>query len=554
MVTFNVRIMFSLCVVFVLSALSVGRVEAKVELDMPYLFDYQAEQTLPDAFTDVPRWMSGLTEAKSVALTGGQYWMVSPVLVDNRSKQWVINARNSIVESVDYYVFGSDGSRQIAHSGYNAPYDFLFDYGRQFTLTAGVDYWLVVKLSSRYYSSAPQLELSELSEHERTADLLAMAVLLCLGGLMFIAFYNLLIYVSTKDKAFFYYGLYVMTYFGGWAFTFHLPSHYFGFHQLELHHLFFISLPIFNIMFYKYFLQLPSYSPRLWRLSQYLMWACVLALPTSIWLLSYTAIIASVLIMLWIALAITCGNVCLMKGFSPARYFILAFSCLLLPAVIILPGNMGITPDFIEYAELATLMGGTADALLLSLALANKLKILSEERRVYIDQLNVAWEAARRDPLTQISNRFAFDEYMNGLQSFGSDADHPMTLAIIDVDGLKAVNDSLGHQEGDRQLKALVEYLLGLSLTDVKLYRISGDEFALLLPSEQLTLLVEALDNIRNGYVNEGLGSLNIHYGFADNTQVSKSHEWLRLADSQMYKNKIEKRRANYAHSRALEG
>ncbi|MEL4292513.1 diguanylate cyclase [Shewanella xiamenensis] len=526
---------------------------AEIALDSPYLFHAEDNQLPPADFNEVTQWMSRLKEASSVSLAGGDYWMVSPVMVNSRQTRWVVDASNSIVESVDYWLLGSDGSVQTAHSGYYAPYEFLFDYGRKVQLNIGTDYWLVTRLSSRYYSSAPELALTSEEVHQLTNDRVAMAILICLGGLLFIALYNLLIYTSIFDKAFLYYGLYVLAYFGGWALTFHLPAHLFNYHQLELHHLFFISLPIFNIMFYKHFLQLPSYSPQLWRLSQYLLVACVLALPTSIWLLSYTAIIASVLIMLWIALAITCGNVCLMKGFAPARYFIMAFSCLLLPAVIILPGNMGITPDFIEHAEFATLLGGTVDALLLSLALANKLKLLSEERKAHIEELGIAWEKARLDGLTRVGNRYAFDEFMNSQLAFSNKVVNPMALVLLNVDNLKMVNDTLGHQEGDRLLQRLVQFLQATNIAQLKIYRISGDEFVVILPASSVTNLVNSLRELTAQVAAEGLKDCHFSFGIAMNTDVAESHEWLRCADSSLYQSRMEKRRQEYADSRVGE-
>ncbi|MDL3985587.1 diguanylate cyclase [Shewanella xiamenensis] len=526
---------------------------AEIALDSPYLFHAEDNQLPPADFNEVTQWMSLLKEASSVSLAGGDYWMVSPVMVNSRQTRWVVDASNSIVESVDYWLLGSDGSVQTAHSGYYAPYEFLFDYGRKVQLNIGTDYWLVTRLSSRYYSSAPELALTSEEVHQLTNDRVAMAILICLGGLLFIALYNILIYISIFDKAFLYYGLYVLAYFGGWALTFHLPAHLFNYHQLELHHLFFISLPIFNIMFYKHFLQLPSYSPRLWRLSQYLLVACVLALPTSIWLLSYTAIIASVLIMLWIALAITCGNVCLMKGFAPARYFIMAFSCLLLPAVIILPGNMGITPDFIEHAEFATLLGGTVDALLLSLALANKLKLLSEERKAHIEELGIAWEKARLDGLTRVGNRYAFDEFMNSQLAFSNKVVNPMALVLLNVDNLKMVNDTLGHQEGDRLLQRLVQFLQATNIAQLKIYRISGDEFVVILPASSVTNLVNSLRELTAQVAAEGLKDCHFSFGIAMNTDVAEPHEWLRCADSSLYQSRMEKRRQEYADSRVGE-
>ncbi|TVL32284.1 diguanylate cyclase [Shewanella xiamenensis] len=526
---------------------------AEIALDSPYLFHAEDKQLPPADFNEVTQWMSLLKEASFVSLAGGDYWMVSPVMVNSRQTRWVVDASNSIVESVDYWLLGSDGSVQTAHSGYYAPYEFLFDYGRKVQLNIGIDYWLVTRLSSRYYSSAPELALTSEEVHQLTNDRVAMAILICLGGLLFIALYNILIYISIFDKAFLYYGLYVLAYFGGWALTFHLPAHLFNYHQLELHHLFFISLPIFNIMFYKHFLQLPSYSPRLWRLSQYLLVACILALPTSIWLLPYTAIIASVLIMLWIALAITCGNVCLMKGFAPARYFIMAFSCLLLPAVIILPGNMGITPDFIEHAEFATLLGGTVDALLLSLALANKLKLLSEERKAHIEELGIAWEKARLDGLTRVGNRYAFDEFMNSQLAFSNKVVNPIALVLLNVDNLKMVNDTLGHQEGDRLLQRLVQFLQATNIAQLKIYRISGDEFVVILPASSVTNLVNSLRELTAQVAAEGLKDCHFSFGIAMNTDVAEPHEWLRCADSRLYQSRMEKRRQEYADSRVGE-
>ena len=541
------------CFLLLLWTFSPFALSAEIALDSPYLFHADDKQQPPADFNQVTQWMSQLEEASSVSLAGGDYWMVSPVMVNSRQNHWVVDASNSIVESVDYWLLGSDGSVQFAQSGYYAPYEFLFDYGRKVKLNMGTDYWLVTRLSSRYFSSAPELAIESEEVHQLTTDRMAFAIMICLGGLFFIALYNLLIYISIFDKAFLYYGLYVLTYFGGWALTFHLPAHLFNFHQLELHHLFFISLPIFNILFYKHFLQLPSYSPRLWRLSKYLLIACILALPTSVLLLSYTAIIASVLIMLWIALAITCGNVCLMKGFAPARYFIMAFSCLLLPALIILPGNMGITPDFIEHAEFATLLGGTVDALLLSLALANKLKLLSEERKAHIEELGIAWEKARLDGLTRVGNRYAFDEFMNSQLAFGNKVVQPMALVLLNVDSLKMVNDTLGHQEGDRLLQHLVQVLQATNIAHLKIYRISGDEFVLILPANGMATLTICLRGLTTQFAAEGLKDCQFSFGFAINTDVAEPHEWLRSADSSLYQSRMEKRRQEYADTRAGE-
>ncbi|WP_394147543.1 7TM diverse intracellular signaling domain-containing protein [Shewanella atlantica] len=514
-------------------------------IDQSFLFHSSAYQEVPSRHADVMEWLSTLEKADKISLTGGSYWLAMPVMMYEDESEWVINVRNSVVESLDYYMLGDDGSNQDSHTGYYAPYEFLFDYGRKIKMSYGVEYWLIVQIESRYFSSVPKVELKPFSEHKRSSDLEAMAVGLCLGGLLFIALYNLLIYTSIFDRAFLYYGLYVLTYFAGWALTFHVPAHLMNFHNLEIHHLFFIGLPIFNILFYRHFLQLPEYSPLLWNLSKLLLWTCILALPTSIFWVSHTALIASVLIMLWIALAITCGNVCLLKGFSPARYFIIAFTCLLLPSVLILPGNLGLAPDLIAYAELATLFGGTIDALLLSLALASKIKILSRERQSYIETLGRAWKKIRQDQLTQLPNRHAFDEFMHSQPLTGKEARQTLHLFLLDIDGLKQVNHTLGHQQGDSLLQYAAKQLTLICEAHerVNLFRIGGDNFVILISVEQTSSLKLELETLAKELEREGGNGTGLSYGYALNHDARDARDWLRNADIDMYERKTEKRR-----------
>ena len=115
------------CFLLFIWTLSPSVLSAEIALDSPYLFHAQADQQPPKQFDAVPHWMGQLDEANSVSLSGGDYWMITPVMVNQRQSNWVVDASNSIIESVDYWILGSDGSSQHAHSGYSAPYEFLFD-------------------------------------------------------------------------------------------------------------------------------------------------------------------------------------------------------------------------------------------------------------------------------------------------------------------------------------------------------------------------------------------------------------------------------------------
>ncbi|MCL1051264.1 diguanylate cyclase [Shewanella abyssi] len=526
-------------------------------MDQTFLFEASADESFPQDFMAIMPWIKSHPQRSKVSLAGGDYWMASAFVISSDEGRWSVNVKNAIIESVDYWIIGEDGSKQYFHSGYYAPYEFLFDYARKVELKKHTNYWLVTRINSRYYSSQPKLQVQSYEQHHLSSDLSAMLVVLCLGALASIAFYNLLIYASIKDKAFLYYGFYVLTYAIGWALTFHIPAHLLGFHSLQLHHLFFIGLPIFNILFYKHFLQLPELSPKLWQLSKYLMWACIIALPASIYLISYTAIIASILIVLWIALAITCGNVCLLKGFYPARYFIVAFTCLLLPAVLILPGNMGLTPDFFDNAELATLIGGTADALLLSLALANKIRMLSDEKERYIETLDIAWKNARVDVLTTTANRFAFDEFMRQEQPIGPTANSECYLVLITIEGLSQVNKKMGLGEGDKLICFVAKQLDRLinKRSQKSIFRVGVNDFVLFIDKDDIVELELATTQIEAQFSQEGFTDASLHVGRCLNTEVLNNHEWLRNADQNLYANKSVKRRQLYAQrlSRTLD-
>lgn len=90
-------------------------------------------------------------------------------------------------------------------------------------------------------------------------------------------------------------------------------------------------------------------------------------------------------------------------------------------------------------------------------------------------------EIARKDDLTGIANRRHFFEVVQSELYRAQRYKRPFTIAYIDLDGFKAVNDQRGHETGDRVLCAIVDRAKGhLRRTDL-IARLGGDEFVLLL-------------------------------------------------------------------------
>jgi diguanylate cyclase (GGDEF)-like protein len=127
---------------------------------------------------------------------------------------------------------------------------------------------------------------------------------------------------------------------------------------------------------------------------------------------------------------------------------------------------------------------------------------------------------ARRDPLTGLGNRRAFDEALDRVVSGGRRADRPLTLVIGDIEGFNAVNDLHGHLEGDRCLRAVAHAIAGSIRPSDAAFRWGGDEFSLLLPSTERAQAAVAVERIgaaieRDVKLSRG-GTVRLRFGVAE--------------------------------------
>jgi diguanylate cyclase (GGDEF)-like protein len=120
------------------------------------------------------------------------------------------------------------------------------------------------------------------------------------------------------------------------------------------------------------------------------------------------------------------------------------------------------------------------------LPLAGLLYFLQGDRRSRIDEtlllgraVEDAAQAARRDPLTCVGNRLAWEEATGRAAATVADGG-AATVLLVDLDGLKRTNDSYGHDAGDRVLQVLAAALYGAAGEDDHVARLGGDEFGIL--------------------------------------------------------------------------
>ena len=156
---------------------------------------------------------------------------------------------------------------------------------------------------------------------------------------------------------------------------------------------------------------------------------------------------------------------------------------------------------------------------------------------------NVALKrAAERDRLTGLYNRATFDRRLAAaMQRVGS---APVTIALLDLDGFKDVNDTLGHLVGDRVLETIAAQLQLKATEGVFLARWGGDEFAMLFPPH---MALEDVTRFLEGLLAEfgempPLGSTMLRIGatcgVARMTTAASSEEIMRRADLALYRGK----------------
>ena len=153
----------------------------------------------------------------------------------------------------------------------------------------------------------------------------------------------------------------------------------------------------------------------------------------------------------------------------------------------------------------------------------------------------------QHDSLTNLHSRLYFEQVFGKL----SENDYPVSMMYVDVDMLKAVNDSLGHEAGDKLLVTAASILRSVVRATDTIARIGGDEFALLMPrcSSHTAngILRKVVDILRQRNSDPETMPVFLSMGVAGTDAGVPLDNLLREADRAMFRQKS----ANRAESRA---
>ncbi len=150
-----------------------------------------------------------------------------------------------------------------------------------------------------------------------------------------------------------------------------------------------------------------------------------------------------------------------------------------------------------------------------------------------------------RDGLTDLFNRRFFDQKVRDEASRASRQNYPLFLLMVDLDKFKDVNDTKGHQAGDKILKIVADTLLSSTRAHVDIcFRHGGDEFAVLIPHATRQQAEAIAERIRTNLLGKGIDPVTVSLGLStfqheEGQHLDEAvHQFIKRADDALYKAK----------------
>ena len=155
------------------------------------------------------------------------------------------------------------------------------------------------------------------------------------------------------------------------------------------------------------------------------------------------------------------------------------------------------------------------------------------------------YEIALTDDLTKIHNREAYRRYIELLESKSKKSRTVYGIVLFDIDDFKKINDTSGHLTGDKVLQNVALMLSEVfSAVNYSVYRIGGDEFAVITERASENQIIDLLLEIRRR--EEAGGTVRLSKGYAMVCSGESFEEAYSKADEMLYADKLSKKLAEH--------
>jgi len=177
-------------------------------------------------------------------------------------------------------------------------------------------------------------------------------------------------------------------------------------------------------------------------------------------------------------------------------------------------------------------------------AMKKRIEVMEQEAEKVQEFIEEERKQARKDALTGLPNRTAYNEIMTHQIEQFNRYKEPLSLVVCDLDHFKQVNDSYGHLAGDKVLSLVAKILAKTTRNADLVTRYGGEEFAIVLPSTQAEKAAQTMDKIRRlickspfNYRGEPI-SISMSFGVCEAQEGDSIESLFSRADVALYKAK----------------
>ncbi len=197
--------------------------------------------------------------------------------------------------------------------------------------------------------------------------------------------------------------------------------------------------------------------------------------------------------------------------------------------------------DGIINAEISPIIDGTREYFEHSLAVGPNDTVISLCRRT-TDAVNHVRDIQYLNDFDELTGLYNTRYFIDMLNKHVHDSSLPISIIVCDVNGLKGINDTYGFETGDKILVDFTDTLNNIDVENKTVARVSGDEFAVILPNTTTEAAETIIENINALCISSKISNVPFSIGFGIDTAFTEKDSLIHLiksAEELLYKQKV---------------
>lgn len=405
---------------------------------------------------NLSRFKTSEAETLNFGHTLSPYWFKFKVTNQSNEKNWIFQMRFPVMDYFSFFIPDSSGNYSEKKSGAFVPFSERDVENRNYVFNLPLEkgeskeIFIYTKTSGNLQLPASIIKKEVFTKEDNNQKFLFG---IYFGMMGVIAVYNFFLFLAVKDPSYFYYVIYILSFIfiqlglSGLGAEYVWPN----FSWMTLHYYpLFTGISISGVsLFNKYFLQTKAKFPK----SNLFLNASVaigaILILSTVAVPTYLSIqLAVALVMLPVLGSFVIAISALLSGFSPARYFLIAFTILLCAIFIILLRSVNVLPtNFVT--EYGMYIGSAIEVIFLSFALADRINVLKKEKEMAQKQALVL-----QAQLTESYARFVPKEFLINLKKnsilevkLGDQVSKEMSIMFADIRSFTSMSEKMTPEE-----------------------------------------------------------------------------------------------------------